>query len=51
MCLPYDQEDDEDVIEELVEDSDGCPVCGSYNLIKEGRCTTCMECGWSKCSI
>ena len=30
---------------------DPCPVCGSYHIIKEGRCTTCYECGWSKCSL
>jgi len=28
-----------------------CPECGAESLIQEGRCTTCYECGWSKCSI
>ena len=28
-----------------------CPVCGSTYLIKEGKCTTCYECGWSKCNL
>lgn len=32
-------------------EQESCPVCGSYFLLKEGRCTTCYECGWSKCSI
>lgn len=32
-------------------DEDSCPVCGGYTLIKEGRCTYCNECGWSKCDI
>ncbi len=26
-----------------------CPSCGSKRLIKEGRCLTCMDCGWSIC--
>ena len=30
---------------------DACPSCLSLSLIKEGRCTTCLECGWSKCSL
>jgi hypothetical protein len=30
---------------------EACPVCLSLNLIIENRCYTCLECGWSKCSI
>lgn len=41
----FDEEWDEDT------DDEGCPLCGSDNLILEGRCITCMDCGWSKCSL
>ena len=27
-----------------------CGDCGSYNVRMEGRCVTCVECGWSKCN-
>jgi len=37
--------------QEKMNDDNLCPVCGSSYLIIEGRCTTCQECGWSKCSI
>lgn len=39
------------VDEELFYNKDSCPICGQEELIVEGRCTTCMNCGWSKCSI
>jgi len=26
-----------------------CPECGGENLIPEGRCVTCEDCGWSAC--
>ena len=30
----------------------GCPLCGdTENLQIQGRCVTCMSCGYSKCSI
>lgn len=30
----------------------GCPVCGeTENLVPNGRCVTCLNCGWSKCNI
>jgi len=32
-------------------DEDECPQCSSINLIREGRCVTCLDCAWSKCSI
>src|SRR5690606_6957493 len=28
---------------------DRCPSCGLEDLVKEGTCTTCHNCGWSKC--
>lgn len=30
---------------------DKCPECDSESMIKEARCTTCLQCGWSKCDI
>ena len=48
----FEDFDEELDMEDLEEFSDeGCPVCGSEMIIKEGRCTTCLNCGWSKCSI
>lgn len=44
-----DDESDASVLEDFTDD--GCPVCKSENLLKEGRCLTCLDCGWSKCSI
>jgi len=26
-----------------------CPVCGNNTLVKEGGCSTCIACGYSKC--
>lgn len=28
-----------------------CPVCDGQNIIRQGRCTTCADCGWSLCSV
>ena len=28
-----------------------CPECNSKHLIIAGRCATCVECGWSLCSL
>ena len=28
-----------------------CPECLSEDLLIEGRCTTCLSCGWSKCDL
>lgn len=50
-----------DAIEEAYKDIKGtqkpkdehlaiCPECGEHGLIPEGRCVTCLKCGWSKCS-
>jgi len=32
-------------------DEDECPVCGCRFLVKEGHCTYCYECGWSRCDL
>ena len=32
----------------LLDNSPKCPQCGG-NLVFEGGCNTCKECGWSKC--
>jgi hypothetical protein len=37
--------------DELFYNKKVCPICGSDELFVEGRCTTCIDCGWSKCSI
>lgn len=30
----------------------GCPICGdTENLVPDGRCVYCRNCGWSKCSL
>lgn len=39
-------EKEADLEDELV-----CPICGDDNIIREGRCITCLNCGWSKCEI
>ena len=28
-----------------------CPECGSKDLVIAGKCATCMNCGWSLCSL
>ncbi len=28
-----------------------CPTCESKDVMIEGRCYTCLNCGWSKCDI
>ena len=28
-----------------------CPTCESKEVIIEGRCYTCLNCGWSKCDL
>jgi ribosomal protein S27AE len=28
-----------------------CPECGGENLAPEGRCLTCLDCGWAACSV
>ncbi|HIP66563.1 MAG TPA: adenosylcobalamin-dependent ribonucleoside-diphosphate reductase, partial [Candidatus Nanopusillus sp.] len=28
-----------------------CPMCGNQNLVYQGGCVTCPECGWSECII
>ncbi|MCD6381710.1 MAG: adenosylcobalamin-dependent ribonucleoside-diphosphate reductase [Candidatus Aenigmarchaeota archaeon] len=33
------------------EDVEKCPVCGSTNLVHQGGCITCLDCGWSECVI
>jgi predicted RNA-binding Zn-ribbon protein involved in translation (DUF1610 family) len=27
-----------------------CPICGE-ELIRNGRCKTCYDCGWSSCDL
>jgi len=42
----YKQEGEEEV---ATSSSNGCPECGG-NLIHQGGCMDCTDCGWSKCS-
>gem|GEM_PF-3530922 len=28
-----------------------CPECGGQNLVPEGRCLVCLDCGWSACQV
>jgi len=28
-----------------------CPECFSLNVVVEGNCFTCLDCGWSKCDL
>ncbi|OYT41678.1 MAG: ribonucleoside-diphosphate reductase, adenosylcobalamin-dependent, partial [Candidatus Aenigmarchaeota archaeon ex4484_224] len=39
--------------EEKVEKVEGkvCPVCGSNRLIYREGCITCLDCGWSECTV
>ena len=45
------EEEDIDVKVAGMELTLSCQECDSTVLLFEGRCTTCMICGWSKCSI
>ena len=37
---------------ETKENEEICENCGEEDsLIREGRCITCVACGWSKCEI
>jgi ribonucleoside-diphosphate reductase alpha chain len=35
---------------EAKKDVDTCPNCNSTNLVSQGGCISCVDCGWSKCS-
>jgi hypothetical protein len=51
----FDEEWDDDLEDDLEydeeQDYEHCPICFSDNLLFEGRCTTCLDCLWSKCSL
>jgi ribonucleoside-diphosphate reductase alpha chain len=32
-------------------DKEQCPQCGGTSIAHEENCESCMDCGWSKCSI
>ena len=39
-------------IERTADTRVGCPICGDKdNLVSQGRCVTCLSCGWSTCNI
>ncbi len=37
--------------EAVTAEAEKCPSCGSSNVHVEGHCATCMDCGWSLCSM
>jgi len=39
---------DEQVLYNIITE---CPKCSSKNVHREGRCTSCDDCGWSKCDL
>ena len=45
---------EEDAVQEtpVVATSEGgaCPSCGAKEVVHEGGCIVCKQCGWSKCS-
>jgi len=38
-------------LEELKENPNKCPICGSDNMSYSNGCETCLDCGYSPCSI
>ncbi|HZJ98548.1 MAG TPA: ATP cone domain-containing protein [Tissierellaceae bacterium] len=38
-------------LEELNDNPNNCPICGSKNLFHSGGCQICQDCGYSPCSI
>lgn len=48
------KQDEEEIAWEMyhrIEKGEACPHCLSLNLLREGRCITCLKCGWSKCDL
>lgn len=48
------EENEEKILEneeKIPENKNVCPICGSENLVINGRCTTCYSCGYSLCSM
>ncbi|GHT16946.1 hypothetical protein AGMMS49573_07940 [Endomicrobiia bacterium] len=35
--------------DECPRDDEACPECRLFTIEKQGRCSTCRNCGWSKC--
>lgn len=38
-------------LEELKDNPNVCPICGSENIMHSNGCQTCADCGYSPCSI
>lgn len=51
----YDDSDVTNKEELIVEDKErrvfACPSCAGANIILQGRCITCTDCGWSSCVL
>lgn len=47
-----EMEADEEVEQPVIATVEGgaCPSCGAKEVVHEGGCLTCKQCGWSKCS-
>ncbi|GMO44584.1 MAG: hypothetical protein Ta2F_19110 [Termitinemataceae bacterium] len=43
---------DKTIDDKIRKDADGesCPECRLFTLEKQGICSTCRNCGWSKCN-
>ena len=41
-----------ETVEKVAPSAEGgvCPECGENEVVHEGGCLTCRNCGWSKCS-
>lgn len=42
---------DQLALDELTENPNNCPICGSENMMHSNGCQTCADCGYSPCSI
>ena len=42
--------DDDEELFDFFSEKEVCPLCGE-ELYKEGRCGTCLNCGYSKCDL
>lgn len=45
------EEDDDTIYEESEDEEQTCPSCGGTDLLKQGHCMLCLDCGWSLCDL
>ena len=41
----------EEILEEDERRTFSCPSCAGVNIILQGRCVVCTDCGWSSCVL